>query len=1534
MKHYFFRRISLILVVSMLVPLFGMAEGLPVYNEPDNSAESAILMANEATYDLDNVDEVLANDDVEDLALADSIPSEELLTLEDIDLTPEGGADVGEVSSGQDEGPREIEMEDNPNQEEDAAEEDVLDKNAIPSKLKLGVGEKYTLKYKNATFKSSKRSIASVDNKGVISAKKVGAATITVKADGKKVATCKVTVRRAPTSLKLDVTKLKLSVGKTKQMKATLSKNSASKITWTSNKKKVATVDGKGVITAVGKGKARITAKTFNGLKATVTVTVDTNPWSLSFEKKSLSIGLKENITLKPIVNEGAKATFTWKSKNPKIVKVTPKGRITGLKKGTTTITVTTQNKLKATLKVKVLAAPDKVTIKAKGTLNVGKTLQLKAKLPKRTASRITWTSSKPKIAKVDKNGLVTGRKAGTAIITAKTFNGKTATCEVTVKENTDPKELELPLTSLNLTVGDTYTVTPRVNEGAIAQFTWKSADEKVATVSAEGVITAVGAGKTEITVSTQNGLTASLALTVEEVLDVLTISGNQEKVVIGDSWQLTATMLPSGKVPQVTWTSSNADVATVSAEGLVFAVGLGMVSITATTSDGESYSVETRVMPASDGDFEMSDGVITGYKGSGGSITLPQTDYQGNVIVGIADSVFEGNQTIQSVALCETLLSIGARAFKDCSSLTELYIPGSVESIGSEAFDATLKLVCTLDSYAYYYARNMGQPVQLLGNYDVADVEKEGNSVNALVVSTTNCTLMMEVWDDSESNRLGSMSLMVAGSDDPQTVSFDLTQIGDMPDYFVLKLYFRDDYGDTVGNPLVCMDYTAAFSEFRSKKREDFEGSRIVEDEDGGFAVLNDAVSEVPGSVEGDGFRVASMEEVQSGDVLFITTLNTFVKVGSVTENDDGTYSVSMADEAHITDFYKYVRYDTTFDVVDSLETNGRINRNQVVSNKVFSYGGSAGGKVYEKEVSIEGSQGLKVTGKASMSAKVSFDLYVDAELFGDKYISSKAYIDIDGETSLGLSKTAEAYAGKKGKDIWGEARRTIQLYKGDIPTPLAGVFIVADLTVPLKIGAEASATLTVPFDAKMGFRVQTGDGVHGIKESHVGAPSLKAEGKVTVSAGIAVEIGVAATPARIVKASIIGEGGVRIVASTTFVEIEAGFEPESKHGCQLCLDLAVEGYLETNVKFVIELLGHEYNLLANGTIGGSSLPLPKKTWPILKGYLSLINSKDSIHGGKVVLGKGECPNHSYRVRVSTKNANGETYTGEAVTIYKVDSNTGAENQVDFGKSQFATYLYKGAYKARARINGVAVEKTFTVDKSAKDVVLMPDGKGWIKGRVTDAADGVGIPGATVSCEDASTTTDQYGAYTLEVPADTIHLTFSAEEYISKEMDVTVEPMQTLEDVNVSLTKKVEGAVRVVLTWGETPADLDSHLTWSGGHVYYQNMQQGEAMLDVDDTTSYGPETVTFTPQPGVAYTYYVHDYTNRENPSSSEMGASGAKVDIYLPDGSHTTRNVPGGRGINWVVFTYKDGAISYGGVASNSISREIEKLPEKLY
>ena len=111
--------------------------------------------------------------------------------------------------------------------------------------------------------------------------------------------------------------------------------------------------------------------------------------------------------------------------------------------------------------------------------------------------------------------------------------------------------------------------------------------------------------------------------------------------------------------------------------------------------------------------------------------------------------------------------------------------------------------------------------------------------------------------------------------------------------------------------------------------------------------------------------------------------------------------------------------------------------------------------------------------------------------------------------------------------------------------------------------------------------------------------------------------------------------------------------------------------------------------------------------------------------------------------------------------------------------------------------------------------------------------------------------------------------------------------------------------SVRVVLNWGKTPDDLDSHLIYGSDHIYYEAKKGSQAWLDVDDTDSYGPETITIDKkQYGTSYIYAVHDYSNKRV-DDRFLSASGARVFVYVGQSLVKTYYVPAGVGDVWTVF-----------------------------
>ena len=117
---------------------------------------------------------------------------------------------------------------------------------------------------------------------------------------------------------------------------------------------------------------------------------------------------------------------------------------------------------------------------------------------------------------------------------------------------------------------------------------------------------------------------------------------------------------------------------------------------------------------------------------------------------------------------------------------------------------------------------------------------------------------------------------------------------------------------------------------------------------------------------------------------------------------------------------------------------------------------------------------------------------------------------------------------------------------------------------------------------------------------------------------------------------------------------------------------------------------------------------------------------------------------------------------------------------------------------------------------------------------------------------------------------------------------------------------KNLDG-LRIVLNWGANPLDLDSHIVYPNNHIYFENMKGTDALLDVDDTTSFGPETITIERKhDNERYVYAVHNYSEGSNPNSTSLSASQAKVFVYVGQTLIKTYYVPQNKvGNLWAVF-----------------------------
>ena len=214
---------------------------------------------------------------------------------------------------------------------------------------------------KTLKWTSRNPDVATVDNTGKVTAVGGGTATITVKSQNGKEASCEVKVTSKIESISLNKSNITLSKGTSETLKATINPSDTTDdktLKWTSSNPNIATVDNTGKVTAVGGGTATITVKSQNGKEASCEVKVTSKIESISLNKSNITLSKGTSETLKATINPSDATddkTLTWKSEDENIAKVDGNGKVTGVGTGTTNITVTTSNGKSAACKVTVV---------------------------------------------------------------------------------------------------------------------------------------------------------------------------------------------------------------------------------------------------------------------------------------------------------------------------------------------------------------------------------------------------------------------------------------------------------------------------------------------------------------------------------------------------------------------------------------------------------------------------------------------------------------------------------------------------------------------------------------------------------------------------------------------------------------------------------------------------------------------------------------------------------------------------------------------------------------------------------------------------------------------------------------------------------------------------------------------------------------------------------------------------------------------------------------------------------------------------
>ena len=309
----------------------------------------------------------------------------------------------------------------------------------------------------------------------------------------------------------------------------------------------------------------------------------------LNYRDYTITKGKNFLLTAEPVPAE-AGGTIRWRSMDPDVATVED-GLVTAVERGETYILASCGPITKG-CRIKVLSPVMGVELDVHSLfLQLNEYYAFVALVDPWNAEnkKLIWTSSNPEIVSIV-NGIVQGRALGKSTITVTTEDGGfTDECEV---------EVVIPVTSISIAptdfsvrIGESVQMTSTVLplEATRKDVVWTSADPSVASVSPDGVVTGVKKGKTTITGTTLvGGFTAQASVTVLAPVTGIALTEPEKTVYMGERFFLTPVFTPANADDQrVTWTSDDESVATVDAEGAIYACGIGTAHITVTSVDG-----------------------------------------------------------------------------------------------------------------------------------------------------------------------------------------------------------------------------------------------------------------------------------------------------------------------------------------------------------------------------------------------------------------------------------------------------------------------------------------------------------------------------------------------------------------------------------------------------------------------------------------------------------------------------------------------------------------------------------------------------------------------------------------------------------------------------------------------------------------------------------------------------------------------------------------------------------------------------------
>lgn len=1156
---------------------------------------------------------------------------------------------------------------------------------------------------------------------------------------------------------------------------------------------------------------------------------------------------------------------------------------------------------------------------KTKVTLYSGKTTTIKLNGGKIKSVK----SSNKKVATIKKSGLITAKKSGTATITVTSTKNKKYVCKVTVKARLSKK-------NLSLKAGSTSTI--KLYGETVKSV--KSSNKKIATITKKGVIKAKKAGTATILVTSTKGKTYKCKVKVKAYL-------TKNTAVLLPNESLTV-KLKGATVKSVK--SSNKSVATVTKKGKITAKAEGTATITFTATNKKTYKCTVKVEKPS-----LNKNNIVLRPGDTYELRLLGTTQQvtwSSENAGVASVMSNGKVTAEAIGTAQIVAKLPSGKTWKCAVTVAMMEPATTytrgEWVNLIAGMVEMNLGADPEKIDYYYGDTEGttyavaietaQAYGLLPAPVMEDADQDVPEFHPNEIATREFAAYTAV---KAMGFNGDHNADVSSWKDWDDITYQ-NEAAIAVKQGAMRLFGKYFYPEfPAGNEELalietCMDKlekSVQVSDGNEKDQSVYQKDVMKEELETITSYAADigedrATAVLPKTNKTDDIRV--------GDVIVLpgtaeNPAGLAMKVQRVQETGNGI-QVSGT-EPELAEVFSEIEF----------AGNATALVDQVVPSDGVSY-------TYDPGIATYGRFGgsTEVPGKLAFDIplkKFSDDLKAEAHVeisipdvtcIMDVDVGLFSGIDVNEFTfsvqeEIKVDATLECTLAESGYELTNSLGNTRfeagRIELGRVPFAIGTTGLSIDLVFFFNVSAKGDLSISYTMNMTEGYQYKNGSS-RVIWDFSDDLTALEIKGSASAGIGMAADI-CAFSLMDLVGYS--AEGGIAFnasfdlhtLATDTLYCGDVTLYAYAKHG--LDQETAIGKFLKEVCHFTLEFeplkndANNPYKLKFHVENGDR---VPECTFGVggIEGVVQDFVTKEMISGARI-----------------------QVYNGENLIRTKY---TGADGTYYFDN------LTQGTYKVVVSATGyykyeimVEVTSHFTTYQEA---TLMVDRENTSEssiatGQILDAVTGNGIYGASYELRKGGNNTTgeilasgifETDIYQISLGVGNYTLRVTKEGYVSNTIHITVsDTMCSAGDVVLSPDNSGSldgsGELRVVLTWGQYPRDLDSHMfgpipsdpasrfhiCYYDRYAYDYELDEYIGDLDLDDTSSYGPETVTVSKMANEGvYSYYVHDYTNRYDYYSSEMANSDAKVQIYLGSTLYYTFNIPTGRvGNVWHVFDY---------------------------